>query len=375
MTYLVAILGLAVLMIVHEAGHYFAARAFGLRVIKFSIGFGPTFFKIQPNEGFWTFVSLGDRVKVKLFKHDPERHGPTIFQVAMIPFLAFVQIDGMNPLETIDPRDKGLYANASIWGRIVTIFAGPAANYVFASVFFFFPFWIEGKDKVGEPTQIVIQEGAPAATAGLKNADTIVSIDGTEVKSFEDISAKVQGAAENAVPFVVLRDGEKVTIPIQAQAAACGPSNTDPKKVCIGVRPYTYKVPVSAGEAAKHAVVTPPVVVKSMLGGLAEWARGKSKEELGGPTRMVHEMKKVADEGWAEFIFLLGALSAYLAAFNLLPIPALDGGRLMFLGYEAATRKRANPTVEAHIHVIGLVMMLGLMLYVTFANDFPRLWK
>ena len=72
---------------------------------------------------------------------------------------------------------------------------------------------------------------------------------------------------------------------------------------------------------------------------------------------------------------LLGALSAYLAAFNLLPIPALDGGRLMFLGYEAATRKRANPTVEAHIHVIGLVMMLGLMLYVTFANDVPRFWK
>ncbi len=375
MTYLVAILGLAVLMIVHEAGHYFAARAFGLRVIKFSIGFGPTFFKIQPVEGFWTFVSLGDRVKVKLFKHDPERHGPTIFQCAMIPFLAFVQIDGMNPLETPDPRDKGLYANASIWGRIVTIFAGPAANYVFASVFFFFPFWIEGKDKIGEPTQIVVQEGAPASAAGLKNADTIVSIDGTEVKSFEDISAKVQGAAEKEVPFVVLRDGAEVTIPIQAQAAACGPNNTDPKKVCIGVRPYTYKVPVSAGEAAKHAVVTPPVVVKSMLGGLAEWARGKSKEELGGPTRMVHEMKKVADEGWAEFIFLLGALSAYLAAFNLLPIPALDGGRLMFLGYEAATRKRANPTVEAHIHVIGLVMMLGLMLYVTFANDFPRLWK
>ncbi|NUO54013.1 MAG: site-2 protease family protein [Polyangiaceae bacterium] len=375
MTYLVAILGLAVLMIVHEAGHYFAARAFGLRVIKFSIGFGPTFFKIQPVEGFWTFVSLGDRVKVKLFKHDPERHGPTIFQVAMIPFLAFVQIDGMNPLETPDPRDKGLYANASIWGRIVTIFAGPAANYVFASVFFFFPFWIEGRDKVGEPTQIVTQDGAPAAVAGLKNADTILSIDGTDVKSFEDISAKVQGAAEKPVAFVVLRDGEKVTIPIQAESAACGPSNTDSKKVCIGVRPYTYKVPVSAAEAAKHAVVTPPVVVKSMLGGLAEWARGKSKEELGGPTRMVHEMKKVADEGWAEFIFLLGALSAYLAAFNLLPIPALDGGRLMFLGYEAATRKRANPTVEAHIHVIGLVMMLGLMLYVTFANDVPRFWK
>jgi regulator of sigma E protease len=356
-------------MIVHEAGHYFAARAFGLRVTKFSIGFGPTFFKVQPDEGFWTFVSFGDRVKVKLFKHDPERHGPTVFQVAMIPFLAYVQIAGMNPLEEIDPRDKGSYANAGIWGRICTIFAGPAANYVFASVFFFFPFYIEGKEEKGAATQVHVSEGAPAFAAGLKDGDTVLSIDGAEVKTFEDLSAKVQASADKEVPFVVKRDGETVTIPIKPQyTEACG-------KICIGVRPFYYKVPVSAAEAAKQAVVLPPVVVKTMLVSLSDWARGKSEEKLGGPTRMVQEMKKVADRGWADFIGLLGALSAYLAAFNLLPIPALDGGRLMFLSYEAATRKRANPTVEAHIHAIGLVMMLGLMLYVTFANDVPGLLK
>jgi regulator of sigma E protease len=86
-------------------------------------------------------------------------------------------------------------------------------------------------------------------------------------------------------------------------------------------------------------------------------------------------MKKVADRGWANFIELLGGLSAYLAAFNLLPFPALDGGRLMFLSYEAATRRRANPTVEAQIHVVGFVMILGLMVYVTVANDIPHLFK
>src|SRR6266513_1726190 len=96
--YLIAILGLAVLMVVHEGGHYFAARHFGMRVVKFSIGFGPTIWKHQP------------------------AGSPTVYQVAIIPFLAYVQIAGMNPYEEIDEKDTGSYANASLWGRIVTIF-------------------------------------------------------------------------------------------------------------------------------------------------------------------------------------------------------------------------------------------------------------
>ncbi len=365
MTYLVAILGLAVLMVVHEAGHYFAARAFGLRVLKFSIGFGPTFFRVQPEAGFWTFVSFGDRVKFRLFKHDPERHGPTVFQVAMIPFLAYVMIAGMNPMEESDPRDKGSYANAGLWARIVTIFAGPAANYVFASVFFFLPLYIDGKEVLGDPTQVSVSPGAPAAVAGMKDGDVLESIGGEPVSAFGDISPKIVAAGEVDLPMVVVREGERITLTVRPQAIPdCR------QKVCVGVRPFVKKVPATFREAGVDAVMTPPLVVKRMLVSLSDWARGKSEEKLGGPARMVQEMKKVADEGWGEFLKLLGVLSAYLAAFNLLPIPALDGGRLMFLSYEAATRRRANPTIEMHIHAIGLVMMLGLMIYVTFANDF-----
>src|ERR1043166_3702656 len=107
--YVVAALGLALLMIVHESGHYFAARRYGMRVIKFSIGFGPRLWPKQP------------------------KGSPTTCQVAIIPFLAYVQIAGMNPYEDHDPNDKGSYANASLWARVVTIVAGPLANYVFAS--------------------------------------------------------------------------------------------------------------------------------------------------------------------------------------------------------------------------------------------------
>src|SRR5574341_1489941 len=118
---IVGILGLALLMVVHEGGHLLAARAFGMRVIKFSIGFGPA-----------------------LWRHQP-KGSETIYQIALIPFLAYVQIAGMNPLEEVDPDDKGSYANASLIGRISAIIAGPLANYLFASVFFFAAFMIRGE--------------------------------------------------------------------------------------------------------------------------------------------------------------------------------------------------------------------------------------
>src|SRR4030095_8681805 len=138
---LIGILGLALLMVVHEAGHLLAARSFGMRVNTFSIGFGPTCARAEPQDGYFWFTTLGGRIRLRLGKHNPDKHGPTIYQVAMIPFLAYVQIAGMNPFEEHDPDDKGSYANASLFGRITTIFGGPLANYLFASVLFFASFY------------------------------------------------------------------------------------------------------------------------------------------------------------------------------------------------------------------------------------------
>lgn len=365
MLYVVAILGLAVLMIVHEAGHYFAARAFGMRVLKFSIGFGPTFFKIQPEGGLWYFTLLGDRIKIKLFPHDPEKHGPTVFQVAMIPFLAYVQIDGLNPLEEIDPEDKGSYANASLWGRAVTVFAGPLANYIFASVFFFLPVYLDGKMVPGDPTQVSVKDlpEMPAAAAGFQEGDRVLEVEGKPVATWQEMSAPIAESPGKEIAVVVLRDDERVTLRVT-------PLESEDKKGRIGVEQFTHKVDATFGESAKLALVMPPRVVQLQLEGIAKLFRREGDAQLGGPVAMAKEMKKAAGRGWADFVGMLGFLSAILAAFNLLPIPALDGGRLIFLGYEATTRRRPNPSVEAHVHAIGLVMMLGLMIYVTLANDF-----
>ncbi|MGC4089537.1 MAG: site-2 protease family protein [Polyangiaceae bacterium] len=153
--YLVGILGLALLMVVHETGHLAAARAFGMRVIRFSIGFGPP---------LWRYQAEGSE---------------TVYQVAPIPFVAYVQIAGMNPFEEVDPDDKGSYANASLVARIVTIFAGPLANYLFASVLFFIAFFWGG-DQV-PTTTVEILPDTPAKAAQMHNGDTIVAIDGVKV--------------------------------------------------------------------------------------------------------------------------------------------------------------------------------------------------
>jgi regulator of sigma E protease len=361
--YVVGILALAVLMVVHESGHFFVARAFGMRVIKFSIGFGPTFFRIVPEDGYYWFTSAADRVRLRLWKHDPERHGPTIYQVGMIPFLAYVQIAGMNPLEDIDETDKGSYANASVVGRISTIFAGPAANYLFASVLFFASFFFGGRlaqnDEVTSEVKVI--DGRPAAVAHIKSGDRVVEIEGVPVSSWDKMAENISKHPGKPITIVVEHKGERVALSVT-------PDNEHGKGK-IGVMPFTHRVPVSGQEAMVLAVKTPAIFVHDNVVNIGQWIAGKAQGELSGPAGMVKETARAAQSGWADLLYFLGALSALLGAFNLFPIPALDGGRLLFLGYEAITRRRANAKIEANIHAIGLVMMLGLMLYVTFVND------
>src|ERR1044071_7723807 len=162
MSYVVAgILGLALLMVVHEAGHLLAARAFGMRVLRFSIGFGPP---------LWRYQAKGSE---------------TIYQVALIPFLAYVQIAGMNPFEDADPDDKGSYANATLTARILRVVAGPMSNYLFASVLFFGALMIGGQHV---PTTIVeLIEGGAAETGHMQNGDEIVRIGDARIETFEQM--------------------------------------------------------------------------------------------------------------------------------------------------------------------------------------------
>lgn len=360
--WLLGILGLALLMVVHEGGHFLAARAFGMRVTTFSIGFGPTFFKIVPQDGYFWLNSMGDKVHLRLFRHDPEKHGPTVYQVAMIPFLAYVQIAGMNPLEEIDPEDKGSFANARLFPRIVAIFGGPLANYLFASVLFFASFFFGGMPVPSEGTDVSPLKEEPAAMAGMRQGDKIVEVSGQPVSTWEQMAKAISTQPDAAIPIVIDRAGERVTLNITPKRSG--------ERTVIGVAPMTTFRSVGVGEASVLAIKTPVKVVKDVVVNLGQLVTGKvASKDLSGPIGIVSHTAEAASRGWTDLVFFLGILSAYLGAFNLIPFPALDGGRLVFLGYEAIARRRPNARIEANIHAVGLVMMLGLMVYVTLAND------
>lgn len=333
---LIAILGLAVLMVVHEGGHYLAARRFGMRVTKFSIGFGPTLWKRRP------------------------KGSPTTFQIAIVPFLAYVQIAGLNPYEEIDPKDPESYANASLWGRITTIAAGPIANYVFASVLFFAAFLIGASAFDDTSMRVNIAPEGPAALAGVEKGDRILAVNGERIADWESLKEAIGAHPGEKVDVEIERGGARLHLfptPLAGEGDTKG-------KIMVG--PYTWKP--TAGEAAVLSVTEPPKVVYRLVKGLARMITFKESPELSGPVGIVKETAAAARVGPHAYLQLLAALSAYLGGFNLLPIPALDGGRLIFLMYEATARRRADAKVEAKVHAIGLLMFLALIAFVTY-ND------
>jgi regulator of sigma E protease len=331
---LVAILGLAVLMIVHEAGHLLAARAFGMRVVRFSIGFGPA---------LWRYQARGSE---------------TVYQVALIPFLAYVQIAGMNPFEDVDPDDKSSYANASLVGRISAIFAGPLANYLFASVLFFAALIIGGKHLL--TTTVVPMDGV-AKSAQMKRGDTILNIDGVAVTDWDQMRGLISARANKSIDVIVLRGQDHLTLKMTPQLKDGGGK--------IGVTPIEKVVPVGMREALSDSVRMPFEVVQELVSGLARIITGKEKPDFKGPVGIVKETSKAAERSTAVFLGFLASLSAYLGGFNLLPFPALDGGRLAFLAYEAVTRRKPNARVEANIHAFGLMLLIALITVVTFRGN------
>jgi regulator of sigma E protease len=336
---LLAIFGLVILMIVHESGHYFAARRFGMRVETFSLGFGPTIWKYKP------------------------KNSPTTFQIAALPFLAYVRIAGMNPFEPVDPKDTGSYANASLWGRIVTIAAGPLANYAFAVVLFFAAFMAANRMAPDlESMRIEPKAGGPAALSGVLEGDRVVSINGVPIPNWELLSRTIGAQAGKAIDLELERGTERIHLhPI------VGAGGETKGKIQVGpvARTMTY------GETAAAAAKRPMLFIYENVRAIGLAITFRASPEVGGPVRMVKEISKAIRYGLSATLGFLGAISAGLVAINLLPIPALDGGRLMFLFYEAIARKRADEQVEAKIHGVALLMFLALFVVVTIHDLMP----
>jgi len=321
---------LVVLMIVHESGHFFAAKAFKMRVEVFSIGFGPPIWKHQP------------------------KGSPTTYQIALIP-LAYVRIAGMNPFEEVDPDDEGSYANGSLVARISAILAGPLANYVFASVVLFASLMLGGK--VVETTKIVVTPQGAAKAAGFTDGDQILNINGQKVDKWEQLQKLVSGSPSQDLAVEVERAGARRTLHVTPRPLGKNGGGL------IGVSPKP--VPMPAGEALEASIVQPALIVGFTVKSLYRWIVGLEEAHLTGPLGMMRETEKAAELGLPFYLSVLAFLSTSVGFFNMLPIPGLDGARLLFLGYEAITRRQPNQRVEAQVHAVGILVLLAALALVS----------
>jgi regulator of sigma E protease len=190
----------------------------------------------------------------------------------------------------------------------------------------------------------------------------MVTIDGHSLKNWEEMRSLVRSSANKPLSVQVDRKGETMALTVTPRA------NSKDGHGELGVESISDREPIPFSEAVKNAITKPAEVAAGMIYSLAGLFTGREKLELSGPLRIVSETGKAAALGIDYFFAMLGVLSTVLGVFNLLPVPALDGGRLIFLGYEALTRRRPDAKLEASIHTAGLFLLLVLIAFVTLKD-------
>jgi regulator of sigma E protease len=335
-----AVFGLGLLIVLHEGGHFLVARLCGMRVERFSIGFGPTLL------GF--------------------KRGETLFQIAPIPLGGFVQITGLNPNEEFDKSDPYVYPNRPRWMRLFTILAGPAANYLTAFVLMLFVLLAFG---MPSKTQKIVEPvaGKPAAVAGLRAGDVLVAANGQPVAADRPISDVIRASQGAPVKIDVLRDGQAMSFSVAPEHEPGGPY-----QVGIKIGAIDARTPVSVGTAVREATVYQYYASVGIVSNLVDMIRGRLHADLSGPIGITKQIAQAADRGAVNFLEMLVMLSVYLGLFNLLPLPALDGGRATFLLLESVRRRRVNPRVEAAVHTAGFVLLLGVLVVVSVKDIFGK---
>lgn len=348
MTWVLAILALSILIIIHEFGHFACAKLGGMHVDRFSvIGIGPVILKLFTWKG-------------------------TEFVISAIPFGAYVHIVGMEPEEyaadeegNLPPPPAGYrnFRDSPLWARLLAIAGGPLANYLAAIILVVAVFASVGlKEAVGVQVSD-FRVGSPAAAAGLEVGDEILAVDGVDVRG-PDARAKVieltVARLGQTVDVSIEREGEQIVYPVAFNPEAPA-MQTDLAEI------GSY-VPMNPGKAVVLGVQWPFTQTARQLKGLWGLISGKTEAKVGGPVAIATAIKVSADRGAIDLIMFSALISTVLGMFNLLPLPALDGGRLIFLLYELIARRPPNKLLEERVHMVGMIALLGLIAWAT-VND------
>lgn len=334
MTIIITVLLLGLLILAHELGHLLAAKAVGIKVHEFAIGLGPKIFGYQGPE--------------------------TLYTLRALPIGGFNRMAGMEPEDKDDIRG---FNTKSVGQRSLVIAAGGLMNFVLAIVLFIIVFM-----GIGIPSNQNIIGGiiahSPAEEAGLQPGDRIIAINDQKTSTWAELTEVIHNSPGKEIKLTILRDNQKMTVKVTPKF--------DPqyKVGLIGIERSWEKQGLidSVTLGIKQAIGVTVMIIKSLI----EMITGKIPAEVAGPIGMVELVDQAVEFGLANVLNFAAILSLNLGLINLLPFPALDGSRLLFLGIEKLRGEPLQPEKENFIHFIGFVVLMALMLIVTY-QDIIRL--
>lgn len=336
-TAIAAIVIFGLLIFIHELGHFLVAKRAGVLVYEFALGFGPKLF------GF--------------------RRGDTDYSLRAVPLGGFVRMAGMDPNEEEVERHQS-FQHKPLRTRMAVIFAGPFMNFVLAAVLFAAIFMIQGYP-VASTTVQEVMPGHPAETAGIEPGDRIVAIDGREITNWDELANSIERNPGVPLVITVERSGHRQDISVT-------PERVD-DRVLIGIVPQAALEKAGVIRALVGGVEYTVRLTALIITFLGEMIFNQAPLDVGGPVRIVSEIGIAAQQGMVMLLNMAAFLSVNLGLFNLFPIPALDGSRLLFLGWEGITRRPISPEKEGAFHLVGFALLLMLIVVITY-NDIRQLF-
>ncbi|MGB5963431.1 MAG: RIP metalloprotease RseP [Coleofasciculaceae cyanobacterium] len=357
---LAAISVLAILIVVHETGHFLAARLQGIYANRFSVGFGPILWKYQGTQ--------------------------TEYALRAFPLGGFVGFPDDDPESEIPPNDPNLLGNRPILDRAIVISAGVIANLVFAYLILLIQFGLVGIPtgfdfKPGVVVQQIISENSPAAQSGIQVGDIILSVEGKELTASQEASSVLTKAIQNSpdqpLKFTIQRNEQVISLPITPKLEQDGKGH-----IGVGLNPNGTIVrqraknvleafSSSAQEFQRIAVLT----VQGFGQLISNF--GETASQVAGPVKIVQVGANIAGKDLTALFQFAAIISINLAVINILPLPALDGGQLAFLIIEGLRGKPLPNEIQQNVMQTGLVLLLGLGIFLIVrdtANLLPSGW-
>lgn len=338
-TALLAVLLFGIMIYPHELGHFLAAKLVGVKVNEFAFGMGPTIWKKQ--------------------------RGETLHSIRLFPVGGFCAMEG----EDENSEDPRAFGRKKPWQKLVVTAAGSFMNMLCAVLIMSLVIGVMGftTTTIGE-----VLEDMPAQKAGIMTEDKILKVDGTPIEQWVDVSTALQKKGGEAVEVEIERGSEIQTITLTPEMSeTVDAAGNKVKGYMVG---FTCKVSHNPFKALVSGVQSTWNINKMMFVSLKQLFTGEvGIDSMSGPVGMIEMVNESTQYGFWYYGFLAALVCVNLAIINMLPFPALDGGRIIFILYSMITGRKVNTKVEGFIHIVGMALLFGLMIYVTM-NDVMRIF-